>query len=105
VKRNAILALGIAAVLAETAIWHVPVGGGDRVAGKIESAARAELDRLEMRQVTARIERRPLRRRLVLSGPADDFQRGELLRIMDNITGVSGVRWATPPAPARSAAR
>jgi hypothetical protein len=105
VKRNAILALGIAAVLAETAIWHVPVGGGDRVAGKIESAARAELDRLEMRQVTARIERRPLRRRLVLAGPADDFQRGELLRIMDNITGVSGVRWATRPAPARSAAR
>ena len=96
-NRNLILALGAAAVLAETALWHGPLGTGDRLAGKIERTARAELKRLEMPMVTARLERGPLRRRLVLSGPADDFQQRELIRIIDEIPGVSSVRWATPP--------
>ena len=38
-----------------------------------------------------------MRRRLVLSGPADDFQRAQLVQILDDIRGVAGVRWATPP--------
>ncbi len=96
-SRNWILALGVAAVLAETALWHGPLGAADRLTGKIERVARAELDRLEMPAVTARLERGPLRRRLVLSGPADDFQRGELVRILDGIPAVAGVRWASPP--------
>ena len=33
-----------------------------------------------MPMVTARLERGPLRRRLVLAGPADDFQQRELIR-------------------------
>lgn len=97
-KRNAILALGIAATIAETVIWHWPMGAADRLAAKVERASRAALVHLEMPMVTARLERSPLRRRLVLSGPADDFQQRELVRIMDEIPGVSGVRWATPPS-------
>lgn len=104
-KRDAILALGVAAVLAETALWHGPLGASDRLAGKIERAARAELVRLEMPVVTARLERAPLRRRLVLAGPADDFQQRELARIMDSIPGVSGVRWTTPPSLAGEAVK
>jgi len=96
-KRNAILALGVAAVLAETAIWHGPMGAADRLTAKVETTARAELGHLEMAPVSARLERGPLRRRLVMAGPADDFQHSELIRIMDEIPGVSGVRWATPP--------
>jgi len=49
--------------------------------------------------VSARLERNPLRRRLVLSGPADDFQRAELVQILADIPGVAGVRWASPPIP------
>ena len=46
----------------------------------VERAARAELDRNEMVQVQARLQERPLSRTLILSGPADDFQRSELVR-------------------------
>jgi hypothetical protein len=88
---------GAAAALAAAALWSGPLGGGDRFAAKTEKAARATLDHLEMTQVGARLERAPLRRRLVLSGPADDFQRAELVQILDDIHGVRGVRWATPP--------
>jgi hypothetical protein len=90
---------GAAAALAAAALWSGPLGGGDRLAGKIEAAARATLNHLEMTQVRARLERGPLRRRLVLSGPADDFQRAELVQILDDIRGVKGVRWATEPMP------
>jgi hypothetical protein len=97
VKRNAVLALGIAASVAETMIWHGPLGAAERSAARIETTARRVLDRLEMSQVGARLERGPLRRRLVLSGPADDFQRAQLVQILDDIPGVVDVRWASPP--------
>jgi hypothetical protein len=105
VKRNLILALGIAATIAETALWHGPFGAGEELATKVERTASAGLVRLEMPMVNARLERGPLTRRLVLSGPADDFQQMELVRIMDEIPGVSGVRWANPPTPSSEAAR
>ena len=97
-NRNWVLTLGVAAVLAETALWHGPLGAGDRLAGKIERTARTTLDHYEMPLVTARLERSPLRRRLLLSGPADDFQHGELVRMLDEIPGVASVRWTTPPS-------
>ncbi len=96
-KRNLVIALGVTAVLAETALWHGPLGASERMAGKIERTARMTLEHFEMPLVTARLERSPLRRRLLLSGPADDFQQRELVRMMDEIPGVSEVRWTTPP--------
>jgi hypothetical protein len=54
-----------------------------------------------MHQVTARLEQGPLQRTLVLSGPADDFQQRELLRIMNLIPGVQSVRWDRPLEPRR----
>ncbi|MBA3510498.1 hypothetical protein [Sphingomonas sp.] len=104
-NRNLILALGVAAVLAETALWHGPLGAGDELSAKIETAVRAELKRQEMGAVSARLERQPLRRQLVLSGPADDFQQRELVRILDAIPGVSSVHWATPPSLAAEQVR
>ena len=104
-NRNLILALGVAAVLAETALWHGPLGAGNRLADKIETAASAELVRLEMPLVTARLEREPLSRRMVLSGPADDFQQRELVRIMDSMPGVAGARWTNPPSLAAEPVR
>ena len=49
------------------------------------------LDQDEMTQVQARSQRRPLSRRLNLSGPADDFQRREIKRLMEDIR-----EWARP---------
>ena len=76
---------------------------GDAFAASIERAARAELDRQEMVQIDARLERRPLRRTLILSGPADDFQREELPKIMIKTRGVEAVRWDPASLPVEAA--
>jgi hypothetical protein len=80
------------------------MGKADELTASIERAARAELDRQEMVQVDAKLERGPLRRTLVLAGPADDFQRDELPKIMIKTPGVEAVRWnpaSLPVEPAR----
>ena len=46
-----------------------------------------------MEPVNAVVVRAPLRRSLVLSGPADDFQRSELVRILNDVPGVGEVHW------------
>ena len=97
IDRRAVLALGVAATLAVAALWHGPLGGADRFARNAEAAARATLHHYEMDQVQVRIERGPMKRRLVLSGTADDFQREELVRIMIQLPGIGGARWSDPP--------
>lgn len=89
-NRWAILAIGVLAVLAATAAWHFAFGTATRFEAAVEQSARAELDHLEMTQVQADLQSD---RTLVLSGPADDFQRSELVRIMDAQPGVARVRW------------
>ena len=61
-NRKLVLALGVAAVVAETALWHGPLGAGEQMAGKIERTARRTIEHYEMPLVTARLERSPLRR-------------------------------------------
>jgi hypothetical protein len=99
-KRRKTFLAGLAATIALAILWHWPLGAGERLANRVETGALAELRHQEMFGVTARLDRSPLRRRLVLSGPADDFQQAELVRILDELPGVSGVRWATAPAAA-----
>ena len=91
--RRTVILVGIVAVLGFSALWHGPLGAGERLARQIESDARQRLDADEMFQVQAHIQRGPLSRRLILSGPADDFQRGELVRRLDDVPGVLEVRW------------
>ena len=98
-NRRAIFMLGLAAVMGFSALWHGPLGAGERLATKAEAAARAQLDRDEMFQLQARLQRGPLSRRLVVSGPADDFQRGEIIRRLDTIPGVLEVRWDPASLP------
>ena len=97
-KRRKLFIAGLAASLGAAIVWHV--FAADRLAARVEATVRAELRHQEMLGVSARLDRSPLRRRIVLSGPADDFQQAELVRIIDDLPGVSGVRWATPPAAA-----
>jgi hypothetical protein len=105
VNRRSIFLIGIAAVLAETAIWHGPLGAGDGMAARAETIARRTLDYYELPMIQAHMQRAPLARRMILSGPADDFQRAELVRIMDDIPGVLDVKWdaaSLPQEPRRS---
>ena len=88
-------AIGIALTLACGALWHGPLGAGDRLAAHVEADARTTLVHYEMGGVSAHMERAPLRRRLLMAGPADDFQRAELVRLMEQLPGVTEARWST----------
>lgn len=90
---------GLAAMVGFSALWHGPLGAGERLTSRAEAAARAQLDRDEMFQVQARMQREPLSRRLIVSGPADDFQRSEIVRRLDNVPGVLEVRWDPASLP------
>jgi hypothetical protein len=89
---------GAVAALAIALAWHGPGGAAKRLKTAVERSARVTLDNYEMPQVTARLEAGPLTRTLVLSGPADDFQQRELIRIIDLLPGVGAVRWDRPVA-------
>ena len=97
-KRNLMLAAGFAATLALAALWHGPLGGADRFTVLVEQAARQTLENYEMTRVTAHLHHGPLSRRLLLAGPADEFQTSELVRIMSTLPGVSRAQWSTSPA-------
>lgn len=97
-KRNAAIGVGAAAAVALSALWHGPIGTGERMAAQIEAAVRTDLNDLELPFVQGRLERAPLSRTLVLSGPADEFQHRELPRYMLVVPGVARVRWSNPPA-------
>ena len=91
--RNGILALGAAVTLAAVAIDAGPLGANRSIANRIETFARQQLDHDEMSAVTAKVADAPLRRRLLLAGPADDFQRAEMVGRMEALPGVSEARW------------
>lgn len=98
-NRLSIVLIGIAATLVETALWHGPLGAGDRMAAGAETIARRTLDYYELPMIQAHMQRSPLSRRLILSGPADQFQRAELVRMLDDIPGVLEVRWDPSSLP------
>lgn len=93
-KRAGILTLGALASIAAAILWHGPLGAAGRFTGEVERSARQTLVDYEMTQVTARLHHDPLTRRIILSGSADDFQRSELVRIMDSLPGVSSASWS-----------
>jgi len=92
-RRRPLIIAGLVA-LAAAATWHGPLGAADRFTTKIERQARQALDYYEMTKVTAHLHRGPLSRRLILSGPADDFQTSELARLLGQLPGVSSVSWS-----------
>jgi hypothetical protein len=94
-RRNAALAMGVVASVALAALWHGPLGGGDRFSSEVERGVQRTLVYYEMTQVTAHLHHRPLTRRVLLSGRADDFQRGELVRLIDQVPGVSSTTWSS----------
>ena len=87
---------GVALALGISLLWHGPIGAADRFAATVEQSARTTLHDFEMDQVTASLPRGPLSRTMFLSGPADEFQRMELMRIMGAVPGVAKARWDRP---------
>ena len=98
-KAGVAFAIGAALVLALGTLWHGPLGGGEKLASTVDRRSRQVLNDWEMTEVQGRLQRAPISRTLVLSGPADDFQRSELIRIMDRVPGVARVRWADMKSP------
>jgi len=94
VNRASTLLLGILAVIGVTWLWHGPLGAGERLAGGVDRRARTMLDQYEMVHVRAHMERGPLTRRVILSGPADDFQRSEIKRMVEAQPGVEEATWS-----------
>ena len=92
---------GVASALVLTLIWHGPGGAAERLRTSVEKSARVTLDNYEMARVTARLDGGPLTRTLILSGPADDFQQRELVRILGRLPGVGAVRWDRPLAQSK----
>lgn len=89
---------GVALAMMATALWHQLIAG-NRMADTIERNARQQLVYDEMTQVQAHVHRGPLSRELLLSGPADDFQRGEIVRRMVQLPGVGAARWEAGSLP------
>jgi hypothetical protein len=93
--RRRILAFvaGAVAAIALTALWHGPLGAGDRLANSLETSVRRLLVAFEVPQFRSQVERNPIRRTILLSGPADNFQRAETVRILNLSPGVAAARW------------
>jgi hypothetical protein len=100
-NRKALLGLGALATIAVAELWHGPIGAADELENKLERHARNLLDYYELPQISARLDEKPLTRRIILSGPADDFQRRALVEKIGELPGVNDVRWdpASPVIP------
>ena len=95
---NAALVLGLFISLGLVALWHGPLGAAERLTRSVERDARQALNYYEMTKITAHLHRAPLTRRLILAGPADDFQTSELVRLFSQLPGVSQAQWTDEPA-------
>lgn len=85
--------IGIAATLAFSALWHGPLGANVRFAAKANAIAQRTLTYYEMDKVTAATQQDPTARRILLTGPGNDFQRSELVRIMNDVPGILDAAW------------
>lgn len=79
-------------------LWIGPLGAADRFVSKVDRSARLTLDFYEVPMIDGRLERAPLRRNLLLAGPADDFQTSELARLFSQLPGVKRAEWKPTPS-------
>jgi hypothetical protein len=93
-KRIVAVVIGLVAAIALAALWHGPGGAADRFTNSVESVIREALVNNEIPEVSGRLHRAPLTRRVLLSGPADDFQRREVVKLMNVVPGVESASWS-----------
>ncbi len=85
---------GLACILAAL-LWTGPLRGADRFVAAVDREVHQSLVYNEMTMMQAHLHRGPLTRRIALSGPADDFQRGALAEALSALPGVSTARWGS----------
>jgi hypothetical protein len=93
-KRILALALGVILALGLAALWHGPGGAANRFTKSVEQVVREALVNNEIPEVSGHLQRGPLTRRVLLSGPADDFQRREVVNLMNVVPGVESASWS-----------
>lgn len=96
--RHVRLGLGAAAAFAAAILWHGPLGGADAFSKSVEAAIRATTVFYEIPEVSGHLHHGPLTRQVALTGPADDFQQRELVRLINDLPGVAGTSWGEPNA-------
>ena len=92
-RRILAFAAGAVAAVALTGLWHGPLGAGDRLANALQTSVRQLLVAFEVPQFQSQVERDPIRRTILLSGPADDFQRQLTVQVLNDTPGVAAARW------------
>lgn len=94
-RRARVPAAGALACIIAALLWTGPLGGADRFVTAVDREVRASLVYNEMTMMQAHLHRGPLTRRIALSGPADDFQRGALAGAISALPGVSSAYWGS----------
>jgi len=95
--------IGLALALVAGWVSHGPLGRGEAFVAELESGLQAVLADATVPGVTGRVQREPLARTAILSGPADRFQRegvGSLPGLDERVLAVPGMgraRWTNPP--------
>jgi hypothetical protein len=94
-RRARVPAAGALACILAALLWSGPLGGADRFVTAVNGEVHASLVYNEMTMMQAHLHRAPLTRRIALSGPADDFQRGALAEALSALPGVSSAYWGS----------
>jgi hypothetical protein len=93
-RRLRAIVAGLLLSIATACLWHGPLGAADRFSSEVERTARQVLaDNDAPTGMAVQIHRGPLTREMILSGPADDFQHAESVRLVGLIPGVSDATW------------
>lgn len=93
-------AIGFGAALAAGWLHHGPLGGGARFLDALQAHAELRIRHAAVPGIRVEMERAPMRRTAILSGPANDFQREGirgypgLTERVASVPGIAGVRWA-----------
>lgn len=95
--------IGLAAALVAGLVAYWPLGMGQAFVDRLEAGARTMVARADVSGVTVQMQRAPLARKALLTGPANQFQRegmGSLPGINQRVLAVPGmsrVEWTNPP--------
>ena len=102
-SRTSKFLIGLAAALIVGWVAHGPLGRGETFVNRLETGARAAVADAAVPGVTVEMQRAPLARKAILSGPANQFQReglGSLPGLNQRVRAVPGmgrVEWSNPP--------